>query len=88
MPLAEAWRSGADDWTDERRRTFANDLAELLTVAGETNASKADQDPAAWRPKRSLQCEYAIRWVDIKFRWRLVIDTSEKRALDDMLGFC
>jgi hypothetical protein len=25
VPLAEAWRSGASDWDDDRRGDFAND---------------------------------------------------------------
>ena len=52
VPLAEAWASGADEWTDEERRTYANDLSELLAVDGPTNASKGDDDPAAWRPRK------------------------------------
>ena len=26
VPLANAWRTGASDWTDEKREQFANDL--------------------------------------------------------------
>ena len=26
VPLANAWRSGADEWDDDRRGDFANDL--------------------------------------------------------------
>lgn len=88
VPLAEAWVSGAADWSDERRRAFANDLAELLAVHGPTNASKGSNDPAAWRPRKEFQCDYAQRWIAIKGAWDLTADASERRALTEMLGFC
>jgi len=88
VPLSEAWVSGADGWSRDRRRLFANDLSELLAVDGPTNASKSDGDPAAWRPRKGFQCSYAIRWIGIKKRWSLTVDSSEVRALEEMLGYC
>jgi hypothetical protein len=88
VPLAEAWASGAAGWDDDRRRDFANELAELLAVDGPTNASKGDDDPAAWRPQTAYQCTYAVRWVGAKSRWDLTVDRSERRALREMLGYC
>jgi hypothetical protein len=88
VPLAEAWVSGAANWPEERRKSFANDLAELLAVDGPTNASKSDGDPAAWRPSMPFQCEYARRWIGVKATWDLAVDDSELRALDEMLTFC
>lgn len=88
VPLAEAWRSGAWRWNEARRRSFANDLTELLAVDGPTNASKGDGDPAAWRPRKGYQCTYAIRWITVKARWHLTVDPSERRALGEMLDFC
>jgi glutathionyl-hydroquinone reductase len=88
VPLAEAWVSGADHWTRDRREAFANDLHELLAVDGPTNMSKGDGDPAAWRPRKGYQCTYARRWIAVKTAWHLAVDPSEKSALEDMLGFC
>lgn len=88
VPLAEAWVSGASTWTDERREQFANDLGSLLAADGPTNASKGSHDPAAWRPKKNFQCEYAVRWIAIKAEWHLGVDPSERRALSEMLEVC
>ena len=88
VPLSEAWRSGAAAWPADRRRAFANDVAGLLAVDGPTNMGKSDDDPAAWRPRQAFQCEYAARWIDIKARWRLGADPSERQALEEMLGYC
>lgn len=88
VPLAEAWRSGAAAWPDERRRAFANDLAVLRAVDGPTNAAKSDDDPAAWRPRRARQCAYAGHWIAVKTAWSLSADRSEVAALREMLGTC
>lgn len=88
VPLAEAWVSGAREWSDARREQYANDLGGLLAVDGRTNASKGASDPAAWRPRKAYQCAYATRWIDTKHRWRLTADPSEVRALREMLGYC
>jgi hypothetical protein len=88
VPLAEAWASGASRWDDDRRKEFANDLDELLAVDGPTNASKGDDDPAAWRPRKAFQCTYAVRWIATKSHWDLAADRSERRALSQLLGYC
>jgi hypothetical protein len=64
VPLANAWRSGAADWTDADREVFANDLerGQLIAVSISSNTSKGDQDPSQWRPSnQSVWCDYA-RW--------------------------
>ncbi|MGY0538996.1 HNH endonuclease family protein [Nocardioides sp. YJ-D4] len=88
VPLSEAWRSGASGWSQDRRRAFANDLGNLLAVDGPTNMSKSDDDPAGWRPRKGFQCAYAARWIETKARWSLAADDSERRALEEMLGYC
>ncbi|MFC7493737.1 MULTISPECIES: HNH endonuclease family protein [unclassified Nocardioides] len=88
VPLAEAWRSGASAWSEEHRERYANDLEVLLAVDGPTNASKSDDDPAAWRPRWAFQCEYAARWVAVKSAWSLAADRSEVAALGEMLAAC
>jgi hypothetical protein len=91
VPLANAWRSGADEWTDERRGDFANDLArpELLAVTVASNRAKGDQDPSLWRPpNRSYWCAYAQSWVAVKHYWKLSVTYGEKTALLDMLETC
>ncbi len=88
VPLAEAWLSGAWRWSAQRRRDYANDLANLLAVDGPANASKGADDPAAWRPRQAFQCDYARRWIAVKSRWDLAVDDSEARALGELLGRC
>jgi hypothetical protein len=91
VPLANAWRTGASTWTDERREAFANDLTrpQLIAVTESTNRSKGDQDPSEWRPPRhDYWCTYAQNWVAVKAYWALSVTAAEKAALAEMLGTC
>jgi hypothetical protein len=91
VPLANAWKSGAKNWTTAKRQEFANDLSrpQLLAVTSSLNESKGDQDPSQWKPpSRSFWCAYASDWVSVKHYWQLTVTTAEKAALTDMLGTC
>lgn len=91
VPLANAWRSGADEWDDSKRGDFANDLTrpQLIAVSLRSNRAKGDQDPSQWKPaNRSFWCQYAADWVTVKHYWRLTVTSAEKAALTDMLEGC
>lgn len=88
VALAVFWRYGAKDWTDQQRLIAANDLDNLIPTSSRVNASKGGQDAASWRPPRYGQCGFATRYVIIKQRYQLGVDTSEKAALSQMLATC
>jgi hypothetical protein len=92
VPLAEAWRSGAGEWNDRRRRAFANDLGDmrtLIAVSASSNRSKSDGDPARWLPPAAdFHCTYVSDWVAVKTRWGLTVDTAERDAIASVLDGC
>lgn len=90
VPLAEAWRSGAQDWSEAKRKSFANNLtaAQLIAVSASSNRSKGDKDPAEWMPRDAYQCTYARSWVWIKNNYAMNIDSDEKAALTTALNDC
>lgn len=92
VPLADAWRSGADAWSDDRRRAFANDRTSpdtLIAVTGSTNQSKGDSTPDEWLPPdESSWCSYAEAWVEVKAAWGLSVTTPERDRLHDLLVAC
>ncbi|MFG3645090.1 HNH endonuclease family protein [Micromonospora sp. NPDC047762] len=91
VPLAEAWRSGANSWTTSRRQSFANDLTrpQLIAVTDNVNQSKGDQDPSTWQPPlSSYRCTYSKIWITVKYSWGLTLQSSEKSALQSMLNTC
>ena len=93
VALKEAWESGARSWTAADRQRFANDLsfgATLETVTDNVNSAKQDRDPAQWLPPLAAnRCDYAIKWVQVKYRWRMTMDTAERTKLSGILsGSC
>ncbi|MGW4696650.1 HNH endonuclease family protein [Kitasatospora cineracea] len=91
VPLAAAWRSGADGWDTAKRKAFANDLehSQLVAVSAASNRSKADKSPDAWRPPAlGYWCTYSRAWTDIKHVYGLSVTEQEKAALNEMLDTC
>jgi hypothetical protein len=91
VPLAAAWRAGADSWTTARREAFANDLGspQLWAVTDNVNQSKGDQTPDTWKPPlESEWCEYARAYTHVKYTYDLTVNAAEQGALTDMLASC
>ncbi|MFF3735530.1 HNH endonuclease family protein [Streptomyces sp. NPDC002476] len=91
VPLKEAWRSGASEWTTNKRRAFANDLtsSQLIAVSAGSNRSKGDKDPGNWRPPlESYHCTYSRAWISVKSDYALTANQSEVDALSQMLDTC
>lgn len=91
VPLANAWRSGADTWTTDRRKAFANDLdnPQLYAVSASSNRSKGDQSPDQWSPpNQDFWCVYSRSWGHIKNVYGLSVTQPEKDKLVAMLDTC
>jgi len=93
VALKEAWDSGASSWSAGQRTAYANDLGfwpSLVAVTDNVNQSKGDRDPAEWLPPRAAaHCTYAIQWVQVKYRWRLSMNSAERSKLSALLsGSC
>lgn len=83
IPLAEAWGSGARNWTQLRRAQFSNDLRvgyALNAMPSALNASKAARGPEQWMPPAN-RCRYIEIWTAMKIRWQLRVDPTERAAL-------
>ena len=83
VPVAEAWGSGAQVWTQAQRVAFYNDLGDRLSlnaIAGPLNASKSDRGPEEWMPPAN-GCDYLEAWTAVKVRWSLTVDPGEQAAL-------
>lgn len=83
VPLAEAWRSGADQWPEAKRIAYANDLGDprhLLPTQAGANRAKGDKGPEAFLPTEG-RYHYAQEWVRIKTRWKLTFNAEEVAGL-------
>ncbi|TLG03504.1 HNH endonuclease [Nocardia cyriacigeorgica] len=88
VPLAEAWRSGADKLDEDTRRRIANDAGNLIASDPSANRSKGDQDPAHYLPPGNFRCGYIDHYVKIKVKYGLAIDPDEQKALRTAVDDC
>ncbi|GAA4523533.1 hypothetical protein GCM10023096_52310 [Nonomuraea ferruginea] len=89
IPLSDAWQKGAQQWSDTKRKEFANDPLNLLAVDGPLNSQKSDSDAATWLPpRRSYRCAYIARQIDVKAKYELWVTKAEKDAMDGILDSC
>ena len=92
VPLANAHRSGAWQWSSDRKRQYANyldDPQHLIAVTARANRSKGAKGPEDWQPPdQSYWCRYAVDWVTVKVSWELTATADEFDALSEMLESC
>lgn len=88
VPLAEAWKSGASEWTAEEMNAYANDVdyaPTMTAVSAQVSAKRGDKDPARWMPPREeANCVYAGNWIATKLRYQLAADQAEVDALKSL----
>lgn len=87
VPLAWAWRHGADQWPQERRESFANDPVNLWPVEASLNRSKGGSGPDEWLPPKN-QCQYVARFVRITKIYDLNVSENENKAFKKLLSRC
>lgn len=89
VPLANAYRSGANEWDEPLSEEFANAPINLLSTDSGENRSKGDRGPEAYRPPdESAWCDYSIRWIQVKSAYELSVNEQERAALEEMLATC
>lgn len=89
VALADAWQTGAQQWSPRKRTDLANDPLNLLAVDGPTNESKGDGDAATWLPpSKAYRCAYVARQVAVKARYALWVTAAEHDAIARVLSSC
>jgi hypothetical protein len=85
VPLAYAWRRGADRWSAEKRLRFANDPANLIPVSAEANRRKGAKGPLDWMPEAAgFHCQYLLRFTRVSKTYQLRTLPAETAAIDAM----
>ena len=85
---SEAHDSGLCSANAQTRRTFSNDLLNLMLAYPTVNRhQKSGKDFAEWRPALN-QCWFADTIIQVKLKYRLTVDSREKAALQSVLQAC
>jgi len=89
VALADAWRTGAQQWTPQKRLEFANDPRNLQATAGSANRQKSASNAASWLPpNRSYRCTYVARQIGVKRAYGLWVVPAEAEAMRRVLNSC
>ena len=89
VPLAWAWKHGADAWRDEARREFANDPANLVATTERENQSKKASGPSEWMPSSpAAACRYSQTFIHVLAKYELAIGAADRAALTATLEKC
>lgn len=89
VALSNAWQSGAQQLSKQKREAFANDPLNLLAADGAANQQKGDSNAASWLPSnKSFRCQYVARQIAIKSTYELWVTPSEYDAIKRVLRTC
>jgi hypothetical protein len=89
VALGDAWQTGAQQWSFDRRVRFANDPLNLLAVDASANRQKGDSDAASWLPpNKAFRCAYIARQIAIKRRYGGWVTPAERGAMERVLARC
>ena len=89
VALSNAWQTGAQQLSSEKRVELANDPLELLAVDGPANQQKSDGDAATWLPSnKPFRCQYIARQIAVKRKYKLWVTSAEKEAMQRILSSC
>jgi hypothetical protein len=89
VALGDAWQTGAQQWSYQRRVRFANDPLNLLAVDAAANRQKGDSDAASWLPpNKAYRCDYVARQIAVKRRYRGWVTPAEHDAMARVLARC
>jgi hypothetical protein len=89
VALSNAWQTGAQQLSAQRRQDLANDPANLQATTRAMNAQKSDGDAATWLPaNKSYRCSYVSRQITVKSVYGLWLTPAERAAMVRVLTGC
>jgi hypothetical protein len=89
VAIGDAWQTGAQQLSPQKREQLYNDPLELLAADGPANEKKSDGDAATWLPpNKSYRCRYVARQIAVKAKYHLWVTKSEHTAMQRILGKC
>lgn len=89
VALGDAWQKGAQQFSDTKRKQFANDPLNLFTTSRQANTQKHDGDAATWMPPvRAVWCDYVSAQIIVKDKYDLWMTQAEHDRIATILQTC
>jgi hypothetical protein len=89
VALGDAWQTGAQQWSADKRLQLANDPLNLLAASASANRQKGEADTASWLPSnKAYRCAYVARQVAVKKTYGLWVTSAERDAMMRVLTSC
>lgn len=89
VALYNAWRTGAQDLTQEERLQLANDPLNLQPTVDWANDEKKSSDASQWLPPDdTYHCTYVAQQILVKADYGLWVTPAEAEAMREVLGDC
>jgi hypothetical protein len=89
VALADAWWTGAQQWTPEQRHAFATDVRDQQVTETATNLDKGYKDAFGWLPDNAAyRCTYVARQIEVKAVYGLWVTPPEHDKMDEVLHGC
>lgn len=89
VPLRNAYMTGADKWTSQKRCLYANYLGNeihLIPVMSHENLKKGDKLPGEYLPAyAAYKCEYIKNWLKVKMIWDLKVTPYELTGIKEQI---
>lgn len=84
----DMWISGANKKPAEDLAKMGNDPTNLTISDLSANRSKGDSSPHDYMPPGNFRCEYAQRYIDVKYTYGLSMLQSDMDRLNKTLDTC
>jgi len=82
VPLRHAWDTGADSWTEEKKKQFANDPDNLIVVSKDEKKRKGSRGITEWLPENDVfHKAYISKFMYIKEKYGLKMSYDELELL-------
>lgn len=86
VAAGQAWRNGADDWSQEKRKSFYQDPANLMIADAGENMSKSDEDVTEYMPPNAAaHCQFVGTTVYVKAKYDLAMNPDEHQMIAEVL---
>lgn len=85
VPLHYANLHGAESWTPEKKKEFADDPSVGVNVSSSSNRQKGDKGPSKWLPEFN-KAAYCYTWLVISEKWDLSVSEEDMNTIKDILS--